>query len=540
MKKTLCLFLSLAVLISSAFAINISAYAEENEITVFDSGDTNGIVPSYSIYKHSKSQFIIPATELTTVAGQSIISVKWYMQSHKSIRNIELYLTETESTALSSFVEVPVQDKVYDGLWAYDENEKEVSLAFPMPYKYFGANLLITVIDKTGSWSMGNSFIGENGDNSSVSAHSENISYSAADTAGGAFVNFSPKTTLVSDGEYFHIHNMKQTKKTDATCTEQGREAYYFCEGCGGYFEDVNGENEISDIAIWGVSSELGHDFGDWFISRDATCTSFGEEKRICSRDESHFETREIPKTAHKTKKIAQKEATTSAAGNSEYFECTLCHNYFSDSAAKTEIKDKASVVIPKVKVDKKLNIPAASVKATCNTKNKTLTVNWNAVKGAAGYEFEYRKAGADKWTHKTTAKNNYVIKSLAKGGMYEYRVRTYVQKGKQKYVSEWSGTGYRYIYQSNLKKVTAGRGAFTASWEKDKNATSYEIQYTTDKNFKNDIKTVSVAKSSTGKTIKSLKKGKTYYVRVRAVRKLNSKNYAGQFSAQKKVKTKK
>lgn len=542
MKKTLCLLLSFIMLFSSVFAFNISAYAENNEITVYDFGDTNGNVPSYSIYKHSKSQYIISADALSSIAGQSIISIKWYMKSHKIIRNIEVYLSECENVSLRDcFIEVAEKNKVFDGEWAYDENKNEVSVDFASPYKYFGSDLLITVIDKTGSWSMGNSFFGDGSAGSSVEAHSEIISYTSDDASGGTSVNFVPKTTIVSDGELFHVHSMTPTEKKAATCTERGKEAYYFCEGCGGYFEDIDGEKEITDISSWGVTEALGHSFGEWVVTKAATCISRGEEKRVCINDNSHSETRALPKTAHKTKKIPAKEATTSAAGNTEYYECTVCHKYFKDSSAKTEITDKASVVIPKVIVDKKLNIEAGSVKTAINIDKKTMTVSWKAVKGAANYELQYRKQGASKWTSKTTGgKASYLIKSLSKGGLYEFRIRSISLKGKQKTLSQFSAVNYRYISKANPPKLTAGKGSFTASWTKDKNASSYEIQYSTDSSFKKDVKKLTASSNTTKKTVKNLKKGKKYYVRILSIKKKNNKNYLSDFSDKKLVTTKK
>lgn len=57
-------------------------------------------------------------------------------------------------------------------------------------------------------------------------------------------------------------------------------------------------------------------------------------------------------------------------------------------------------------------------------------------------------------------------------------------------------------------------------SWKQDKNATGYEIQYSTDKKFK-DKKTTKITtikkNKTTSKTVSKLKKGKKYYVRVRA-----------------------
>ena len=60
-----------------------------------------------------------------------------------------------------------------------------------------------------------------------------------------------------------------------------------------------------------------------------------------------------------------------------------------------------------------------------------------------------------------------------------------------------------------------AKKGKLTITWKKDKTVSGYIIQYATNKKFKN-AKTVTVkGKNKTSKTI-SVKKGKTYYVRLR------------------------
>lgn len=81
-------------------------------------------------------------------------------------------------------------------------------------------------------------------------------------------------------------------------------------------------------------------------------------------------------------------------------------------------------------------------------------------------------------------------------------------------------------------------------SWKKDKNAAGYEIQYSTDKKFKNKkvTKTVRVNNSkTTSKTLTKLTKGKKYYVKVRAFQKVKVKGKSqklyGNWSSVKKSK---
>jgi len=75
--------------------------------------------------------------------------------------------------------------------------------------------------------------------------------------------------------------------------------------------------------------------------------------------------------------------------------------------------------------------------------------------------------------------------------------------------------------------------------WKKDSKAGGYQIQIAANKNFTSGEKTYLRAKNSTTKTISSLTKGKTYYVRVRGYKKVDGKKAYGEWSAIKHVKCK-
>ena len=98
----------------------------------------------------------------------------------------------------------------------------------------------------------------------------------------------------------------------------------------------------------------------------------------------------------------------------------------------------------------------------------------------------------------------------------------------------------------TDLKTVTAAKGAFTATWKKQPETmsssyiTGYQIQYSTDKNFAKDKTVRSVLKySRVGTAVKGLKTGKTYYVRIRTYKKVNGVNFFSVWSDKKAVKIK-
>lgn len=71
--------------------------------------------------------------------------------------------------------------------------------------------------------------------------------------------------------------------------------------------------------------------------------------------------------------------------------------------------------------------------------------------------------------------------------------------------------------------KVSAGKRKITFKWKKNKQASGYQIQYSTSKNFKKGTKTVTVKKNNTTKTITKLKSNKKYYVRTRTYKTVKS-----------------
>lgn len=88
--------------------------------------------------------------------------------------------------------------------------------------------------------------------------------------------------------------------------------------------------------------------------------------------------------------------------------------------------------------------------------------------------------------------------------------------------------------------KVKAGKKKMTVKWKKVSDVTGYEIRYSTDKNFKKNVKTKKVTTyKKKGVTIKKLKKNKKYYVQVRTYKKVNGKTYRGKWSAKKSAKIK-
>lgn len=93
---------------------------------------------------------------------------------------------------------------------------------------------------------------------------------------------------------------------------------------------------------------------------------------------------------------------------------------------------------------------------------------------------------------------------------------------------------------KTSIKKLSKGKKKFTVTWAKVSGVKGYQIQYSSDKKFKKNNKSVTVTKQKTTKaTVKKLKTKKKYYVRVRTYKTVNGKKIYSSWSKVKSVKTK-
>ena len=91
-----------------------------------------------------------------------------------------------------------------------------------------------------------------------------------------------------------------------------------------------------------------------------------------------------------------------------------------------------------------------------------------------------------------------------------------------------------------SVKKLVSKKKALVVYWNKIADVSGYQIQVATDKKFKKNKKTVTVAKQNASKKIiKKLKAKKKYFVRVRAYKIVDGKKSYGKWSKIKSVKTK-
>ena len=89
------------------------------------------------------------------------------------------------------------------------------------------------------------------------------------------------KVNLAADNHYYG--DVSQGAAVAPTCTERGFMPGLKCLICG----EVSQEEKVLE--------PLGHDWGEWVVTKEATETQEGEKKRVCKRDETHVEVEKIP-----------------------------------------------------------------------------------------------------------------------------------------------------------------------------------------------------------------------------------------------------
>jgi vancomycin resistance protein YoaR len=185
--------------------------------------------------------------------------------------------------------------------------------------------------------------------------------------------------------------------------------------------------------------------------------------------------------------------------------------------------------------VSKTFIISPQKVNSVSIAKNSatTATVSWGKVDKVSGYEILKYDANKNSFVHAVYASadsTSYQFTKLQNSALHSYVVKAYKTIDGDKYFGEQSDAVSVFIKpaKAQLTSVTMKNSTLNVEWKK-LDCTGYEIIYTTDSKFKKGLKTVKIKNSNkTKKAIKKLKKGKKYYVKVRAYAVNNGKKLYG------------
>ena len=186
-----------------ALMATTGAWAQET-LTVFDGDADNQYSPmfGYSFNYYTKSECIIPASELTAMKGGTITAITFYAYTVAGSNtdfgeaNQKVFLKEVSGTTLSSFSGITTDAVVvYDGLLPMPTTSTGgYTITFSQGYTYKGGNLLIGVYNDPKGSNKNVTWYGKSVQSTGVSAYGYNAN-SLADV-GFADQNFLPKTTF--------------------------------------------------------------------------------------------------------------------------------------------------------------------------------------------------------------------------------------------------------------------------------------------------------------------------------------------------------
>ena len=124
--------------------------------TVGSGSSSSSYVPTHSYYNYSFTQQIYTPAEI----GQdgTIQSIAFFNSGSEKTRSLKIYLSNTSKDAFTSiqdWVTVPSSALVYSGSVTFTE-DVWTSIPLSSPFRFTGSdNLLVTVVDETGSYSEG-------------------------------------------------------------------------------------------------------------------------------------------------------------------------------------------------------------------------------------------------------------------------------------------------------------------------------------------------------------------------------------------------
>ena len=239
-----------------------------------------------------------------------------------------------------------------------------------------------------------------------------------------------------------HTHNLTLVAAKAATCTEGGKEAYYKCEGCGKFYEDVLGTKEITNLASWGNIAKIAHTTKQTVTK--ATPTANGKIVNYCSVCKKTLSTTVIPKASSiklkatsltyngkvRTPKVIVKDRTgKTLVKNTDYtVSYAKGRKYVGKYAVKITFKGKYSgtktlYFTIKPKATSISSLKAGSKKFTVKWKKQATQTTGYQVQVATNKKFKKNKKTVTIKKQKTT---KTTVKKLKAKKKYYVRVRTY------------------------------------------------------------------------------------------------------------------
>lgn len=160
------------------------------------------------------------------------------------------------------------------------------------------------------------------------------------------------------------------------------------------------------------------------------------------------------------------------------------------------------------------------------------ITLKWNEVKGASGYEIYRYSATYDKWIEVERTSNTYdEVDNLLSASVYTFKVRAFAQDASGKYIySDFSApfkTATSPKDVNNLRVSSKTKTSVTLKWNAVKRADKYQV-YRYEKSTGEWKRLITTSKTSY--TASGLSSGTSYKFKVRPYREALGYKYYGDF----------
>ena len=315
------------------------------------------------------------------------------------------------------------------------------------------------------------------------------------------------------DNDYGVVNAFYGCKNITVHCQEGSYAAHRNLYGYGSGYKiktDITGTNQII------IASNFTKTYGDAAFSIDAVTSGDGKLSYVSDNESV-------------AKVDAKGKVTLTGVGTA----------HITITASETKNYSEAKKVIT-ITVKKK-----DSAGNTDNNSNLITAKNITKTYGCKAFSLGAKSKSGGKLTYSVADKKVATVdkkgKVTVKGYGQTKITITSAAKGKYPKAKKTITLTVKPVKTKIASVKSAKSKNMVVKWKKDTKATGYVIQYSTDKKFKKGVKTVTITKNkTTSKTIKKLKGGKNYYVRVCTYKKSNGKQIKGSYSAVKSIKVKK
>ena len=233
--------------------------------------------------------------------------------------------------------------------------------------------------------------------------------------------------SIYSNEPYTCPHNdMRHFDAIGVTCEKAGYEEYYWCFDCKKYFKDEEGLIPIEDFENTIMTKALGHDWGDWTVTKEATADTDGAKERTCKRCGKVY-TETIYRTGKgsggststgtdSTSGNGNSSGNTSASSDSEPGSNATNNN---SEVEKTSVTDSDNDVkeneLPTINIDnKKTYKKSKKIKINAENGIKTITINGKKVKVKKGKSsISFKLSKYKKYLKKKGKWNKLVVTDL-------------------------------------------------------------------------------------------------------------------------------